>query len=258
MASCSNFVPESFWQNGPRPGAFYSLPGNKPSASYEPAKHTLSPSVTGTSVLGIKFNGGVMLAADMLGSYGSMARYRNISRIMNVNNNTAIAGAGDYADFQFLKEVLEQRINDDECLGDGHEYTPKSIFSWLTRVMYNRRSKFNPLWNIFVVGGLQNGEPFLGYIDKIGMAYESPTVASGFGAYIALPLMRQAYEKNNNMSEAEAKAVLERCMKVLFYRDARSFNKYEYAVITSDGVRVEPPTSAETSWDFAYMVEGYE
>ena len=51
-----------------------------------------------------------MLAADMLGSYGSMARYRNISRIMNVNNNTAIAGAGDYADFQFLKEVLEQRM----------------------------------------------------------------------------------------------------------------------------------------------------
>ena len=69
-----------------------------------------SPTVTGTSVLGVKFNGGVMLAADMLGSYGSMARYRNISRIMNVNNNTAIAGAGDYADFQFLQEVLEQRM----------------------------------------------------------------------------------------------------------------------------------------------------
>ncbi len=39
------------------------------------------------------------------------------------------------------------------------------------------------------------------------------------------PLMREAYEKNPNMSEAEAKALLERCMKILFYRDARSFNK---------------------------------
>ncbi|XP_038058333.1 proteasome subunit beta type-4-like [Patiria miniata] len=254
----ASYIPENFWQNGPRPGAFYSLPGNKSSSSYEPAKHTLNPMVTGTSVLGIKFNGGVLLAADMLGSYGSMARFRNISRIMNVNNNTAIAGAGDYADFQFLKEVLEQRIIDDECLADGHEYTPKSLFSWLTRVMYNRRSKFNPLWNVFVVGGVHKGEPFLGYIDKIGTAYESPTVASGFGAYIALPLMRDAYEKNSNMSEAEARAVLDRCMKVLFYRDARSFNKYEYAVITSEGVTIEPPTSSKTNWDFAYMVEGYE
>lgn len=40
--------------------------------------------VTGTSVLGVKFTGGVILAADMLGSYGSLARFRNISRLMKV------------------------------------------------------------------------------------------------------------------------------------------------------------------------------
>ena len=26
---------------------------------------------------------------------------------------------------------------------------------------------------------------FLGYVDKIGVAYEAPSVASGYGAYIA-------------------------------------------------------------------------
>lgn len=40
--------------------------------------------VTGTSVLGVKFTGGVIIAADMLGSYGSLARFRNISRLMKV------------------------------------------------------------------------------------------------------------------------------------------------------------------------------
>lgn len=40
--------------------------------------------VTGTSVLGVKFKGGVIIAADMLGSYGSLARFRNISRLMKV------------------------------------------------------------------------------------------------------------------------------------------------------------------------------
>lgn len=40
--------------------------------------------VTGTSVLGVKFAGGVIIAADMLGSYGSLARFRNISRLMKV------------------------------------------------------------------------------------------------------------------------------------------------------------------------------
>ena len=42
---------------------------------------TQNPITTGTSVLGIKFNGGVALAADMLGSYGSLARYPGISRM---------------------------------------------------------------------------------------------------------------------------------------------------------------------------------
>lgn len=26
---------------------------------------------------------------------------------------------------------------------------------------------------------------FLGYVDKLGVAYEAPTVATGFGAYLA-------------------------------------------------------------------------
>ena len=44
-----------------------------------------NPMVTGTSVLGVKFTGGVVIAADMLGSYGSLARFRNVSRLMKVS-----------------------------------------------------------------------------------------------------------------------------------------------------------------------------
>ena len=40
----------------------------------DPIKRTQQPIVTGTSVLGIKYKDGVMLAADTLASYGSLAR----------------------------------------------------------------------------------------------------------------------------------------------------------------------------------------
>ncbi len=69
-----------------------------------------NPMVTGTSVLGVKFTGGVMIAADMLGSYGSLARFRNISRLMKVNNSTILGASGDYADYQYLKQVIEQMV----------------------------------------------------------------------------------------------------------------------------------------------------
>jgi 20S proteasome subunit beta 7 len=32
---------------------------------------------------------------------------------------------------------------------------------------------------------------FLGYVDRLGIAYESPTVATGYGAYIAQVLVTQ-------------------------------------------------------------------
>lgn len=44
---------------------------------------------------------------------------------------------------------------DEECLDDGFSLKPKSLYCWLTRIMYNRRSKFDPFWNNFIVGGLE-------------------------------------------------------------------------------------------------------
>ena len=68
------------------------------------------PIVTGTSVLALKFNGGIAIAADKLGSYGSLARYRDISRLLKVNESTVMGAGGDYADFQFVKSIIEQRV----------------------------------------------------------------------------------------------------------------------------------------------------
>ena len=64
---------------------------------------------TGTSVLGIQFEGGVIICADLLGSYGSMAQFRNLPRVFKVNDLTVFGGSGDYADMQFMKETIEQK-----------------------------------------------------------------------------------------------------------------------------------------------------
>lgn len=41
----------------------------------------------------------------------------------------------------------------------------------------------------------QDGEPFLGAVDKLGTAYEDSTIATGLGAYMATPLLRDALDK---------------------------------------------------------------
>lgn len=93
------------WSGGPAPGQFYRVP-----CAEGPARRTLSPMVTGTSVLGVKFEGGAVLAADTLGSYGSLARFRHVPRLVRVNGSTALGASGDFADFQHLQQVLGQMV----------------------------------------------------------------------------------------------------------------------------------------------------
>jgi 20S proteasome subunit beta 7 len=59
-------------------------------------------------VLAAKYGGGVMVLADTLGSYGSLARFADLRRIQSVNDKTIVAASGDFADFQHILKLLTQ------------------------------------------------------------------------------------------------------------------------------------------------------
>lgn len=46
-------------------------------------------------------------------------------------------------------------------------------------------------------------------------------------------------------------------MEVLYYRDARSYNKYEISVITNEGAKIEGPFTLDGDWKIADAVKGY-
>lgn len=181
-----------------------------------------------------------------------MARYKSLSRLRTVGNNTVIGGSGDYSDFQFINRLLEERVVHDHCQDDGYAVTARAVHSYLSRVMYQRRNKFDPLWNSVVVCGRQDGASFLGVIDLVGTAYAEDFVATGYGEYLALPLLRNAYRPD--LSRAEAKAVLDECMRVLVYRDCRTLNKLQLADINDAGVSVSEPYTLSTDWAFGEKV----
>lgn len=247
----SSFVPP-LWSNGPTPGSIYNFPDvqTKPSDAF---KHSQAPVTTATSILAITYDKGVAIAGDLLGSYGSLARYRDCPRVLKINDNIILGAGGDYADFQYVQALIEQKIIDEECLDDGLSLKPKSLYCWLTRILYNRRSKFDPFWNNFVVGGLQDGQPFLGTVDKLGTAYADKIICTGYGAHIVTPIFRDALDKNPNLKRADALKLIHKAMEVLYYRDARSFPKFQIATLDDkDGVKVEGPFEVVQNWGLAH------
>lgn len=99
---------------------------------------------------------------------------------------------------------------------------------------------------------------FLGYVDLRGTTYQSTTIATGFGAHLAQPILRKRVEgREDDITEEEAIEIMNECLRVLFYRDARSMNKFQRAKITESGIEVTEPYSLETEWGFAEKISGY-
>ena len=129
--------------------------------------------------------------------------------------------------------------------------------------MYKRRSDVNPLWNAILVAGLDgDNKPFLSSVDLLGTTFSSPTLATGYGAHLAQPLLRKLVEDEDKVKDVTREAAVEaikQAMKVLFYRDARSMDKYSLAVVTKEGgVELKEDEQLEgQSWAFAETIRGY-
>jgi 20S proteasome subunit beta 7 len=253
-------------------------------------------------VIAIKFADGVVIAADNLASYGSLARFTDVKRLRTFLDTSVVGFGGDVSDMQYLDRHLNELAidesygqgnvgedeDDDEAIDDSaakekekeaeaatttesasstkKKHKPrlnaKNLHRYLSKLLYSRRSSFDPLWNHTLVAGLDDHDrPFLAAADLLGTTYSAPSLATGYGAALAQPIMRRHVpdeEAAAKLSRDEAVAVVRECMRVLFYRDARSLDVYSLAVVTAKGVELSESERLEgQSWAFAERIRGY-
>lgn len=228
---------------------------------------TLYPVNTGTSVLALSYDQGVMIAADTLVSFGSMARYHNVSRLFKANEHTLIGVGGDMGDFQYVRNMIECKIIDMKAIDRSYEFSPSDLHAWLSVVMYNRRSKFNPLCNNYIVGGvvkkLDKYEPYLGTVNRLGVSYKNPFITTGVGSYMIQQTLENEFIKATEdtggkaLTQESAEKLLHDCIEILYHRDARAHNKYEIGIITQKGVEIVENKEIIGKWDIASCDNNY-
>jgi 20S proteasome subunit beta 7 len=169
---------------------------------------------------------------------------------------------GDVSDMQYLDRLLNSLSINEDYSSSGHNLNAKQLHTYLAKVMYKRRSDMNPLWNQLLIAGLdEESEPFLASADLLGTTFSAPSLATGFGAHLAQPILRKVAPSEGAaaaLTEQQAVEAVKECMKVLYYRDARSMDKYSIAVVKKDGINLKEDEKLEgQSWAFAEGIRGY-
>ena len=170
---------------------------------------------------------------------------------------------------QYLDRLLLELDIDEQYGSEGHELDARQLHTYLSKVMYKRRTDINPLWNAILVAGVEGmkgvgagPKPFLASVDLLGTTFAAPTLATGYGAHLAQPLLRKLAEDEKdvpNITREQAVGAVKEALKVLFYRDARSLDRYSIAVVTMDGgIELKEDEKLENqSWAFADRIRGY-
>jgi 20S proteasome subunit beta 7 len=196
-------------------------------------------------------------------SYGSLARFTDVKRLRTFADTSVIGFGGDVSDMQYIDRMLSSLDIQENYASTGHTLNAKNLHTYLAKVLYKRRTEFNPLWNMVLVAGLDDdGAPFLSLADLLGTTYSAPSLATGFGAHLAQPLLRRLLPEDEksvkHISREQAVEAVKECLKVLFYRDARSMDRYSIAVVTKTGIDMkEDEKLGNQSWAFADQIRGY-
>ena len=210
-------------------------------------KATVSPMLTGGSVIAVKYSEGIIMCTDTLASYGSMAIFKQIPRMAAIGNSTLLGAGGEYSDFQEIIRLLRQKQTEDFAQLDGISLNANHYASYISSVMYEKRNKGDPLYNSLIVAGFSNSSSYLAYIDLYGTHIIGDYHVTGFAHHISKPIISEGWRPG--MSEAEAKDLIEKGMRVLWYRDARASNRVQFAKVTKEGVEFDDPYKIESDWE---------
>ena len=192
---------------------------------------------TGTTILGIKFNGGVVLAADKRTTAGHMIVGKASQKVYSVHNNIALAWAGTVSANQMLIKYLRSELKIIE-LRTHRQPKVQEAASMMRNWQYSmiRRPMMIEDISSFIFGGYDSGGARLFHSNFDGTLRELDDYqVDGSGMMFALGVIEKEYKDNMTQDEAVNLAVT--AIDIALQRDSGSGNGIDVVVIDQNGVR---------------------
>lgn len=184
----------------------------------------------GATVIGVKTNDFVILAAEKRMTYGGYVITRHVKKVFKITDHVGIAAAGLVSDMQELFRLISYLIKLRE-IETGKISSVRSIAKLTSNIMYSR--KLFPYYTQILIGGVTE-QPELYSLDPLGSLIEDDYIVIGSGAEIAIGIIESNFKKD--MSVEIAKELVVNALKTAIGRDALSGDGMDMLIITSKGI----------------------
>ncbi len=191
----------------------------------------MAEKLKGTTTVGIVCRDGVVLAADKRASLGNMVLSKEVTKVFQIDDHLAIAGAGNVGDILSLVRLLraEARLYRAKV---GREMSVKALATLTSNILHG--SRFMPYFGWFLIAGYDE-KPGLYSIDMAGGVTEDKFIAAGSGMEFAFAVLEDEYSPDFKVEEG-AKLAL-KAIKIATRRDVFTGDGVTLVVVTKEGYR---------------------
>lgn len=200
----------------------------------------MTEKLKGTTTVGIVCRDGVVLAADRRASLGNMVLSDSVTKIFQIDEHLALAGAGSVGDILSLVRILRAEAKLYRAKA-GREMSVRALATLTSNLLHG--SRFMPYFGWFLVAGYDS-KPALYSIDMAGGITEDKFTAAGSGMEFAFSILEDGFKEDMPLKEGIKLAL--RAMKAATRRDVFTGGGVMLITVTKDGYKEYSKEEIET------------
>jgi len=191
----------------------------------------LTEKLKGTTTVGIVCRDGVVLAADRRASLGNMVLSDSVTKVFQIDDHLALAGAGSVGDILSLVRLLRAEAKLYRAKA-GREMSVRALATLTSNILHGNR--FMPYFGWFLIAGYDS-KPALYSIDMAGGLTEDKFTAAGSGMEFAFSILEDGFKEGMSLEEGIRLALS--AMKAATRRDVFTGGDVLLVSVTKDGYK---------------------
>ena len=181
---------------------------------------------TGTSTVGITYDGGVVVGADHRATMGHFIANKSVQKLFRISDNIALTTAGLVGHAQSLSRVLAAELKLFELKRDM-PMTVKGAATFTANILSGR-----PHYVQLLIVGVDPSGPSVYSIDSAGGSIPDTYCATGSGSPYMYGVLEDQFK--TGMSKDQALSLAAKALLASAQRDAASGNGMDLAFITNE------------------------